>query len=320
MSEDTGRPWLPAGDGPGVRIIPEPPEAGPLPEPVEGLAGRCFTCRNRADWIRSEAVPWESPMQKTVQSIERVFDILELLSHEPNGLNLTKVGTSLGLHKSTVHRLLKVLKKRGYIEKEDESGRYRLGPGFVELASLLLNSVELKTEAEPFLRRLSQITGQTVFLATLQDREAVYLDKVEQFNSLRKYSVIGQRRPLYCTSLGKALIMNRSKEELKELFKDASFRKYTPNTHGSLTALLKDLEICRKRGWAADDEEFEPETRCISAPITDYRGTVVAAVSAVWSTFNTSITFSGMKPHVLEAARGISRRLGHADTPKTRRP
>ena len=249
--------------------------------------------------------------QKTVQSIERVFDILELLSHEPKGLNLTSIGTNLGLHKSTVHRLLMVLKKRGYMEKEEESARYRLGPGFVELASLLLNSIELKTEAEPSLRRLSQITGQTVFLATLQDREAVYLDKVEQFNSIRKYSVIGQRRPLYCTSLGKALIMDRSKEELKELFKDTPFQKYMPNTIGTLPALLKELETCRKRGWASDDEEFEPETRCLSAPIRDYRGGVVAAVSAVWNTFNTAITFDTIKPHVLEAAQEISRRLGY---------
>jgi IclR family transcriptional regulator, KDG regulon repressor len=197
------------------------------------------------------------------------------------------------------------------MEKEEDSGRYRLGPGFVELASLLLNSVELKTEAEPILRRLSQITGQTVFLATLHEKEAVYLDKVEQFNSIRKYSVIGQRRPLYCTSLGKALIMDRSKEELKELFKDVSFEKFTPNTHGNLAALLKDLEICRKRGWAADDEEFEPETLCLSAPIRDYRGAVAAAVSAVWSTFNKTITFEDIKPHVLEAAQEISKRLGY---------
>ncbi len=252
-------------------------------------------------------------MQKSVQSIERVFDILELLSHEPKGLNLTKVGTSLSLHKSTVYRLLGVLKKRGYIEKEEESGRYRLGPGFVELASLLLNSVELKTEAEPHLRQLSQVTGQTVFLATLQDNEVVYLDKVESFNSLRKYSIIGQRRPLFCTSLGKAMIMSLPAERMKELLKGTVFEKYTANTHRNMQALLRDLEICRKRGWAADDEEFEPNVRCLGAPVFDYRGTVVAAVSAVWSTFNSALTFDGMAPHVLEAARQISRRLGFAE-------
>jgi IclR family KDG regulon transcriptional repressor len=250
-------------------------------------------------------------MQNTVQSIERAFDILELLSHESKGLNLTKIGTSLELHKSTVHRLLSVLKKRGYIEKEEESGRYRLGPGFVELASLFLNSVEFKTEAEPHLRQLSQITGQTVFLATLQGTEVVYLDKVEQYNSLRKYSVIGQRRPIHCTALGKALVMHQPAGKLRELLKDHVFEKFMDRTHTDIDALLKDLAVCRERGWSADDEEFEPNTNCLSAPIFDYRGTVVAAVSAVWSTLNPSVNFDFMAPHVCEAAHQISLRLGY---------
>jgi IclR family transcriptional regulator, KDG regulon repressor len=250
-------------------------------------------------------------MQNTVQSIERVFDILELLSHESKGLNLTKIGVRLDLHKSTVHRLLSVLKKRGYIEKEEESGRYRLGPGFVELASLFLNSIELKTEAEPILRQLSQITGQTVFLAMLQGTEVVYLDKVEQYNSLRKYSIIGQRRPIFCTSLGKAMIMHRSNGEIRELLKDVTFERYRENTLQNIDSLLADLDACRRRGWTMDNEEFEPNIHCLGAPIFDYRGIVVAAVSAVWSTFNGSISFDLIAPHVVEAAHEISLRLGH---------
>ena len=94
----------------------------------------------------------------TVQSIERVFDILELLSKEQNGLQLTEIGRRLDLHKSTVYRLLAVLRKRGYIEKSESTNRYRIGVGFIELSSMYLNNVELKTEAEPYLRKLSQTT------------------------------------------------------------------------------------------------------------------------------------------------------------------
>jgi IclR family transcriptional regulator, KDG regulon repressor len=249
-------------------------------------------------------------MQNTVQSIERVFDILELLSHESKGLSLTEIGRRLDLHKSTVHRLLTVLKNRGYIEKDVESGWYRLGPGFVELSSLFLNSVELKTEAEPLLRQLSRITGQTVFLATLQNREVVYLDKVEQYNSLRKYSIIGQRRPLFCTSLGKAMIMYKPLEEVQALLQGVEFQQFTPNTLPDFEALLKDLALSSARGWAVDDEEYEPNVRCIGAPIRDYRETVVAAVSAVWSTFNSTLAFEEMDPHVMDSALQISRRLG----------
>lgn len=252
-------------------------------------------------------------MRNTVQSVERVFDILELLSHESRGLNLTRIGESLDLHKSTVHRLLSVLRKRGYIEKEEDSGRYRLGPGFVELASLFLNSVEFKTEAEPHLRELSRITGQTVFLATLQGAEVVYLDKVEQFSSLRKYSVIGQRRPVYCTALGKALMMHRPAREIRRLLADVAFEKFTPNTHENVDSLLQDLTVCRERGWTADNEEFEPTVHCLGAPILDYRGVVVAAVSASWSTLSAALSFDVMAPRVVEAAHRISLRLGHTD-------
>jgi IclR family KDG regulon transcriptional repressor len=159
----------------------------------------------------------------TVQSIERVFDILELLSCSPRGINLTEVGKRLDLHKSTVHRLLSVLKRRGYVEKDDATNLYRLGAGFVGLASMYLNSIELKTEAEPHLRNLSKLVNQTVYLATLQGGESVYLDKYEQFDSLRKYSIIGQRRPLYCTSLGKALLMDKTETEIRALLDGVVF-------------------------------------------------------------------------------------------------
>ncbi len=252
-------------------------------------------------------------MQNTVQSIERVFDILELLSHESKGLNLTKIGTSLKLHKSTVHRLLSVLKKRGYIEQIQESARYRLGPGFVELASLFLNNIELKTEAEPHLRQLSHITGQTVFLATLEGAEVVYLDKVEQYNSLRKYSIIGQRRPVYCTALGKALVMHRPHAELDQMLRTGPFKRFTAHTHPDVAALLKDLKASRQRGWTTDNEEYEPNVHCLAAPIYDYRGTVVAAVSSAWNTRRTTVSFRKMASPVVEAARQISLRLGFTD-------
>lgn len=246
----------------------------------------------------------------TVQSVERVFDILEQLSRHPKGISLTDIGRQLDLHKSTVHRLLAVLRQRGYVEKDDITSMYRLGVGFVGLASSFLNSLELKTEAEPHLRHLSKLVNQTVYLATLQGREAVYLDKFEQFDSLRKYSIIGQRRPLYCTSLGKALLMGKSDDEVRELLRDVAFERLTPKTMTDIASLLKNLEECRRRGWTADDEEIEPGIKCLGAPIYDYRGTVVAALSVSWAAMNDSVTFDNICGHVTGAAREISKHLG----------
>ncbi len=245
----------------------------------------------------------------TVQSIERVFDIIELLSGEHRGLRLTEIATRLDLHKSTVYRLMAVLRKRGYIEK-GESNRYRIGVQFIGLSSAYLNNVELKTEAEPYLRKLSQETKQTVFLAMLQDREVVYLDKYEQFNSLRKYSVIGRRRPVYCTSLGKAMIMDRSDEEIARFFAGIELRGFTPSTKTDLPSLLEDLHRSSRRGWSLDDEELEPGENCVGAPLYDYRGSAIGAISVSWKK-DIGLPPEAVGGKVAETAAEISRRLGY---------
>ena len=166
-----------------------------------------------------------------VQSLDRTFDILELLAGAQGGVSLTEISQRLELHKSTVYRLLAALRKRGYIEQSEKRAPTASGSEFLHLCGQYLNSLELKTEAEPHLRRLSQVTGQTVFLAIHQGGEVVYIDKVEQFNSLRKYSVIGQRRPLHCTSLGKALLLGLSEAEIAGYCAGRDLRGRSPRDH-----------------------------------------------------------------------------------------
>jgi IclR family KDG regulon transcriptional repressor len=244
-----------------------------------------------------------------VQSLDRAFDILELLSKEQQGLNLTEISKSVKLHKSTVYRLLSALMQRGYIEKRDTI--YKLGLEFVELCSLYLNSLELKTEAAPILRELSSDTSQTVFLATLLDDEVVYIDKVERFNSIRRYSIIGQRRPLYCTSLGKSFLMGMTNEEIKNLFKGKKLAAYTANTITDMTTLLNNVSEARRKGWAFDNEEYENDVRCLGAPIYDYRDHIIAAVSSSWSAHVArNLKVEKIASLVVAAAAEISHHMG----------
>jgi DNA-binding IclR family transcriptional regulator len=221
-------------------------------------------------------------MEIKVQSIDRAFDILELLSKEQDGLTLTAIGSQLDLPRSTVFRLLATLRNRGYIEQDGSGSSYRLGLGFIELCSLYLNNLELKTEAAPYIKELSARTRCTVFLAIRQQTDAVYIEKAEQFNSIRKYSIIGKRKPLYCTSLGKSLILDQSDDETRELLSTVKFEKAGPNTHETMDELLADLAEARSRGWTFDNEEAEPGMQCVAAPVRDYRGDIIAAVSVVW--------------------------------------
>jgi IclR family KDG regulon transcriptional repressor len=246
-----------------------------------------------------------------VQSLDRAFDILELLSREQHGLNLTEIGNRLDLHKSTVYRLLQALKERGYIDKSAQ-GSYRLGMEFIELSSLYLNNLELKTEAQPILRELSSLSGNTAFLATLQESEVVYIDKMETHNSLRKYSIIGQRAPLYCTALGKSMLSGMAEDQIRKLYQGVQLKAFTDRTITSTDDLVIEIETTRRRGWSLDDEEYEQGLRCIGAPIRDYRDEVIAAVSTSgYASVITRERVDEIADYVVRAARDISQRMGY---------
>lgn len=247
----------------------------------------------------------------SVQSLDRAFDIIELLSKESRSIPMTEIGRRLELHKSTVHRLLSSLRKRGYVEQEAESGNYKLGLGFVELASLYLNNLELKTEASPFLHELAKTTGQTAFLAIMDNTEVVYIDKAEVFNSLRRYTIIGKRLPLYVTSLGKAMLSGCSDREIEDLYPERTLPRLTAKTLPTFDALMAEIRLTRDRGWAVDDEEREMGTRCIGAPIFDYRDRVIAGVSIAWEIkANPNLERKDCAQFVVRTAAQISVKMG----------
>jgi DNA-binding IclR family transcriptional regulator len=247
-----------------------------------------------------------------VQSLDRTFDILEILSDEQHGLTLAQISERLELPKSTAHRLLGVLLQRAFVRKASESNRYRLGPGFIGLCSHYLNNLELKTESSPFMAELSRTTGNTVFLAIRQQDKMVYIDSEEQVTSLRKYAIIGQQKPLYCTSLGKALLMGMDDDEIRSLLKNDPFEKWGPYSHTNIESLIPDIRECRRRGWALDNQEAEPGINCVAAPIRDYRGLVIASISTSWVLVQHPELFpERIAPLVMKAAEGISTNMGY---------
>jgi len=250
--------------------------------------------------------------EKSVQTLDRALDILELLATEKKGLGVTEIGTRIGLHKSTVHRLLNALCERGYIEKNHEYGTYKLGLKVVEISSIHLNSIELKTEAAPFLRQLAAESTQPVHLATLIDGEVTYIEKVETVNTIRMYSQIGKRVPIHCSAVGKALLTGFTDTDIVLMLKSKELKPYTAKTITNIDELLAQVLEAKSRGWAIDDEEHEEGIRCIAAPIYDYRGDVIAAVSTSGprDIISPEKDFENSR-YVMKAAREISKRMGY---------
>lgn len=245
----------------------------------------------------------------SVQSLDRAFDILELLARNRDGMTLAAISAQTALNKSTVHRILGSLRARGYAAQE-QNGRYRIGLAFIALTSQYLNRLEIKTEAEPYLRRLSEDLGETVFLAVLRDSEVIYLDKVERFDGLRRYSIIGQRAPVHCTSLGKALILDKSDEDIRQLL-HRPMERFTPNTITDPNAFIEEIQILRGQGWTCDREEYEPGVSCVGVPVRDYRGQIIAAISSAWERKNHFARTESLVRSMKHAADLISRQLGY---------
>lgn len=216
--------------------------------------------------------------EKGVQVIDRVFDILELLAVENRGLGVTEIARRLELNKSTVHRILGGIADRGYIEKTQD-GIYRLGIQFVKLSSERLSNIELTTEARPYLSELTNIIGQSSHLAILDGSDAVYIDKVEVVRNLRLYSQIGKRIPVYCSALGKSLLMDESDKAIIDTLNKCDFVKMTDTTKMTPQEVLLEIRNSKERGWTLDDEEHDVGIRCIAAPIYDYRGKITATIS-----------------------------------------
>jgi DNA-binding IclR family transcriptional regulator len=247
-----------------------------------------------------------------VQTLDRTFDILELLAAHENGLSVGQISGELGLHKSTVSRLLHSLQNRGYVDKDSATGLFRVGLRFIELSSAHLDNLELRVEAKPAMYDLSQSTGQTAFLAIRQGAEAVYVDKTETYNSLRRYSIIGTTMPLYSSALGKALICHLDRAELVDLLGREALTPRTEHTCRDVDTLAEELHRTCERGYSLDNEENESGIRCIGAPIRDYRGHTIAAISiSGYLQVVTEERVPELAERVRMASLNISRRMGY---------
>ena len=250
---------------------------------------------------------------KSVQSIDRALDIIEAVAIKEEGRSLTEISEYVGLHKSTAYRIIMTLVNRGYLEKTRD-GNYKLGYKMIEITSYYINNLELLTEARPYIAEINTYLGLAAYLGILDGDQVVYAEKINSPSASRLYYVRRTRVNAYCSSLGKCMLANYSNSELDNIMKDCSFIKFTPNTISDMEQLRAELAKVRKQGWAMDDEEYELGQRCIGAPIYDYRGDIVAAVSASGEKhILTDDRIEEVAQYIVKKAFEISKSLGYVE-------
>ena len=187
-----------------------------------------------------------------------------------------------------------------------------MGLKLFELGSKAIAHLDWRERARPVLQRLASQTGETAHLCILDDGEVLYLEKVEAPRTVRVPSIVGRRYPAHCGAAGKTLLAFQPEEEIEELIKRRGLKAYTRNTLTTPAQLREGLRLVREQGYAIDNEEFEEGLECIGAPIRDYSGKVVAAISIAGPAFRiTEDKLPVLARSVIEAAQELSDDLGY---------
>lgn len=251
-----------------------------------------------------------------VQTVQRAFQLVDLLAHGRPSLPLSRLAEESGLSLTTVHRLLGTLMAHGFVEQDPDTSHYRLGMRFVEIGMEILDHQSIRAVSYPVLSGLMEQAKEVVHLGIVSDYEVVYVEKIDSYQTLRMYSQIGRRSPLYCTGLGKALLANLPPREISDFLRRKPLNRYTPNTLTTPKALLAELALIRERGYSLDNEEHEEGIRCVAAPVFGFRSDAVAALSVAGPTLRLNDEkIRRLIPLVLRAAADISARLGHRPSP-----
>ncbi|MFV0452518.1 MAG: IclR family transcriptional regulator, partial [Propioniciclava sp.] len=219
-------------------------------------------------------------MARLTPAVVRTLDILELFLQGPESLAATDVIKATGLPRSTAHELLTTLTARGYLVKNENTGRYSLGVNLLHLGNAYAARFDLLGAANGVARELSERTDETASVAIRQGSLAFYLAKIERRPLIAIPSSIGQRLPASCTSVGKALLSALTDEQLASLYPEPdSLPMMTERSRPTLTALMPDLIEARARGYAVEHGESNFGLNCVGALVHDATGTPVAAIS-----------------------------------------
>jgi IclR family acetate operon transcriptional repressor len=245
------------------------------------------------------------------RALGRALEVLEALARRRDGATLSALSRRLGSPKSSLLYLLRPMTRLGYLVRSPD-GHYRLGPAAFTLAMAALSNRELPEMARPFLEDLVATSGETALLATMAGDApaAVYIDKVESQNTIRYTARIGERRPLYCSAIGKLLLAYLPAAKREEYLRTTRLKAFTPQTPVTRAALRRALDEIRGAGLSVSVDEIAEGAAGIAAPVFDRRGEVVAGLVLGAPSQRVMAEQPRLAALVIEGARELSRVMG----------
>jgi DNA-binding IclR family transcriptional regulator len=248
-------------------------------------------------------------------SIEKAIDVLFCFDLQRPQLRLVDISQRLGLHKSTAHRLLSLLKKKGLVVVDPTTQLYSLGPALVELAWIVLRQQDLRSLCRPYLEQLRQVTNETVSLNIRMGNRRVCIEELPSDQEVKYSQAMGLTAPLHVGAPGKALMAFLPADERERVLATLTLEPLTPETITDLDALRAELDRTRVRGYAVSIGERSPWAAAVAAPIRDRSGQTLVAVSVLGPSHRlTAKVLKELGGQVIKVAREISAALGYSAT------
>lgn len=262
----------------------------------------------RSSTIANESVARE---RSGVQSLERAFSILEVVSKHHDGIGLAELAKRVRLHNSTTFHLVKTMVTLGYVRQDRETKRYHLGRMVFALAASSRAEIDLVGLATPVLEELARETGETSHLAIRSGDDVVVAAKVAGTGAFQLIDRAGGLRPAHCTALGKILLAVLPEERFHQFMSDTRLEPRTPKTITDRERFIQEIAQVRQSGIAFDDGEYLSEVRCVAAPVRDFTGQVTAAIGISGPVWRLALPLlHEMSAKVRAAAEQLSSELG----------
>jgi DNA-binding IclR family transcriptional regulator len=246
-------------------------------------------------------------------SIEKAIDVLFCFDLQRPQLRLIDISQRLGLHKSTAHRLLALLKKKGLVVVDPSTQLYSLGPALVELAWIVLRQQDLRNLCRPHMEQLRVVTNETVSLNIRMGNRRVCIEELPSDQEVKYSQAMGLTAPLHVGAPGKALLAFLPVDERERVLATLTLESLTPGTITNLEALRSELDRTRGRGYAVSVGERSPWAAAVAAPIRDRSGQTIAALSVLGPSHRlTAKVLRELGGQVIRVGEEISAALGYS--------
>ncbi len=256
--------------------------------------------------------------KKIINSVIKALKILECFSLETKELRLTEIAKMLEMPKSTASNLIYTMESMGYIEQNEDSGKFRLGVKLFTLGKAFEYHTDVIEIAKPYMEKLKSEFNENIQLSMVYDRdgivEGICVEKVKEFNTVSVNSRVGGKIPLHCTASGKLFLSSMNEETLEKTLDTIDLFKRTENTITDKEALRKEIQSIKNQRYSIAVEEGELGITSIAVPIYKYNSEFIASLSIAAP----SVRLLGeVKNEIIEkfldAAKSISEKLGYLE-------